>query len=171
MSRRALKGINWSGIAERLGEGDKNIYASFKSRSDQYLQRVMSLPEQPVKIDWAYYKQHVPASGMVEKFQKEYEALKVPYPPDNYTAQIEAEGQKVLDEVKVFIEESNKRIVEFQAEAEKVRASLPIEEMNMEEFAEAYPEHAINIDKPTIWPHIPEEQPGDEPEPIPREEH
>lgn len=56
----------------------------------------MSLPDQPHKIDWAYYKKHVPAAGMVDKFQKEYEALKVPYPPDNYTAQIEAEGQKIV---------------------------------------------------------------------------
>lgn len=69
-----------------------------------------------------------------------------------------------LEEVKAFVEESNKRIVELQAEAEQVRATLPIPEMTMEEFFEAYPDQAINIDKPTIWPHIPEEQPGDEPE-------
>lgn len=43
--------------------------------------------------------------------------------------------------------------------------------MTMEDFAEAYPDQAWNPDKPTIWPHIPEYQPGDEPEPIPEPEH
>ena len=45
--------------------------------------------------------------------------------------------------------------------------------MTMEDFAEAYPEQALNIDKPTIWPHIEEVQPDDRdvPTPMPKADH
>lgn len=53
-------------------------------------------PEAPPKIDWAYYKKSIPIAGLVDKFQKEYESVKVPYPVDKYTSEIEAEEKKVV---------------------------------------------------------------------------
>lgn len=46
-------------------------------------------PETSPKIDWAMYKQSIPSAGLVDKFQKEYESLTIPYPPDNYTSKID----------------------------------------------------------------------------------
>jgi F-type H+-transporting ATPase subunit d len=53
-------------------------------------------PESPPKIDWAYYKKNISVSGLVDKFQKEYESFKVPYPVDNYTSQIETQEKEVV---------------------------------------------------------------------------
>ena len=63
-----------------------------------------------------------------------------------------------------FIVESNKRISEYQAAIAKWDKVLPFEEMTMEDFAESFPEHALDpVNRPTFWPHTPDEQPGYKP--------
>jgi hypothetical protein len=58
--------------------------------------RMNTNPETPAKIDWTYYKKNVPMPGLVDKFQKEYESFKVPYPADKYTSEVEAEEKQVV---------------------------------------------------------------------------
>lgn len=44
---------------------------------------------------------------------------------------------------------------------------LPFAEMTMEDLYDLYPEHAIDaINRPTVWPHHPEDQVDD-----PQDEH
>lgn len=65
-------------------------------------------PETVPKIDWAYYKSRVAISGMVDQFQSKYEAVKVPYPADNYSAKVvEQEGQ-VKSEISSFVQVNKK---------------------------------------------------------------
>lgn len=60
--------------------------------------RVISLPESVPAINFAAYKARIPVAGMVDNFEKEYEALKVPYPEDTVSQQIaEVEGQAVSE--------------------------------------------------------------------------
>ncbi|KAL0129601.1 hypothetical protein PUN28_001700 [Cardiocondyla obscurior] len=158
MSRRAIKAINWSALAEKIPETEKAAFAAFKAKSDQHLRRMTANPESPPKIDWVYYKKNIPLSGLVDKFQKEYESLKVPFPADKYTSDIEAEEKQVHAEIEEFIKESNNRIATAEAEINKIKNLLPFSEMTMEDFRDAYPDQAINVDKPTIWPHTPEVQ-------------
>ncbi|XP_018306153.1 ATP synthase subunit d, mitochondrial [Mycetomoellerius zeteki] len=162
MSRRAIKTINWSALAEKIPETEKTAFAAFKSKSDQYLRRMNANPEAPPKIDWAYYKKSIPIAGLVDKFQKEYESVKVPYPVDKYTSEIEAEEKKVHIKIEEFITESNQRITTANKEIDRIKSLLPFSEMTMEDFRNAYPEYAINNDKPTVWPHTPEVQPENE---------
>ena len=83
--------------------------------------RMMSLPAEPPAIDWAFYKKNIGVPGMVESFQKQvtcvlqatardetrfllnrllssiqYEALKVPYPPDTTSAAIKERETKTV---------------------------------------------------------------------------
>lgn len=53
-------------------------------------------PESPPKIDWSYYKKNVTTPGLVDQFQKQYDALSIPYPADKYTAEIESEEKQVV---------------------------------------------------------------------------
>ena len=62
------------------------------------LHRVQDLPEQPPEIDWAYYKKKIPVQGLVDKLQKEYQALKVPFPEDKYSSIID---QQYKDSVSI----------------------------------------------------------------------
>lgn len=39
MARRALKTINWAGLAELIPESEKNMLATLKSKTDQYLRK------------------------------------------------------------------------------------------------------------------------------------
>ncbi|XP_036148331.1 ATP synthase subunit d, mitochondrial isoform X2 [Monomorium pharaonis] len=162
MSRRAIKAINWSALAEKIPETEKTAFAAFKAKSDQYLRRMNMNPETPPKINWSYYKKSIPVPGLVDKFQKEYEAFKIPYPEDKYTSEVEAEEKQVHIKIEEFMKESNERIVTANKEIDRIKSLLPFSEMTMEDFRDAYPDLAINSDKPTVWPHIPEVQPENE---------
>lgn len=67
-------------------------------------------------------------------------------------------------EIQAFIAGSNERIKVNQAGIAKWDDVLPFEEMTLEDFKDAFPEHSLDfINKPTFWPHTPEEQPGYKP--------
>lgn len=152
--------INWSALAERVPPNQKNSFIAFKSRSDKYLRSVLANPEQSPKIDWAYYKNRVAVPGLVDTFQKSYEALKVPYPADNLTVQVEAQRKEIIGEIEQFKKESEQRIAEHQKELERIKSLLPYDQMTLEDFRDAHPELALDpINRPTFWPHTPEEQP------------
>lgn len=70
----------------------------------------MANPPEPPKINWALYKNAVPVPGMVDNFQKQYESLKVPYPADTQSAQIDAQWAEVKKAIDAFISESNASI-------------------------------------------------------------
>lgn len=61
---------------------------------------MISLPESAPAINFAAYKARIPVAGMVDNFQKEYEALKVPYPADTVSQQI---GDVEKDAVSNFV--------------------------------------------------------------------
>lgn len=181
MSRRiAQSSINWAAIAERVPPNQKTNFIAFKSKSDKYLRRwvrnwlsnnfpplirdscgfsVVVNPETPPKIDWAAYKKTVPVAGMVDNFQKQYEALKVPYPADTITSQVDQQKQSVQKEIEQFVSSSKSRISEHEKAIAHLKSLLPYNQMTMEDYRDAFPEDALDpINRPTFWPHTPEEQ-------------
>lgn len=159
--RIAQSSINWSALAERVPPNQKSNFLAFKARSDKYLRDVLANPEQSPKIDWAFYKNRVAVPGLVDTFQKSYEALKVPYPADNVSAQVEALRKETLSDIETFKRESEERIASHKAELEKIKAMLPYDQMTLEDFKDAHPELALDpLNKPTFWPHTPEAQVG-----------
>lgn len=159
--RISQSSINWSALAERVPPTQKNNFIAFKARSDKYLRSVLANPDQSPKIDWAYYKNRVAVPGLVDSFQKSYEALKVPYPADNLTAQVEAQRKEILSDIEAFKRESEQRIAEHKKELERIKSLLPYDQMTLEDFKDAHPDLALDpINKPTFWPHLPEDQPG-----------
>ncbi|VVC99029.1 ATP synthase subunit d, mitochondrial [Leptidea sinapis] len=157
--RIAQSSINWTAIAERVPANQKTNLAAFKLKSDTYLRRVLANPEEAPKINWAHYKSAVAVPGMVDNFQKQYEALKIPYPQDTVTSQIEAQWVEIKKEIDAFIRESNANIAKCEQEIAETKALLPFDQMTMEDFRDAYPEQALDpINRPTFWPHEPEDQ-------------
>ncbi|GBP19492.1 ATP synthase subunit d, mitochondrial [Eumeta japonica] len=108
--RISQSSINWAGLAERVPAEQRAHFTAFKVRSDGYLRRVMANPSEAPKIDWAKYKQLVPITGMVDKFQKQYEALKIPFPSDTLTSKVEAQKAEVKRAIEEFIKASNANI-------------------------------------------------------------
>ena len=164
MSRKAIRSINWAALAERIPESEKTTLAAFRAKSEQHLRRMVANPESPPKIDWSYYKKNVTTPGLVDQFQKQYEAVSIPYPADKYTADIESEEKQMAKKIEEFIQEVDKAIGQSQQEIETIKAMLPFSEMTMEDFRDMYPDQAFNPEKPTAWPHTPECQPEEETE-------
>ncbi|XP_047993373.1 ATP synthase subunit d, mitochondrial [Leguminivora glycinivorella] len=157
--RIAQSNISWAALAERVPTEQRTNLAAFKIKSDGYLRRVLANPPEPPKINWALYKQTVPIPGMVDNFQKQYEALKIPYPADTLTAKVDAQWAEVKKAVDAFVAASNANIANYQKEINETKALLPYDQMTMEDYKDAYPQDAIDpINKPTFWPHNPEEQ-------------
>ncbi|CAB0004765.1 unnamed protein product, partial [Nesidiocoris tenuis] len=127
--------------------------------------RVSANPENAPKLDWAYYKKNVPIPGLVDAFQKQYESLQIPVPADTLTSTIDSQEKEIRDAVAKFKAESDERIVKMKAEVTRIQGLLPYEQMTMEDFAEAHPEEALDpINRPTLWPHEPEDQIGYKPD-------
>jgi len=157
--RIANSSINWSALAERVPPSQRLNFNQFKSKSDKYLRSVTSNPESAPKIDWAFYKSRITVPGLVDTFQKNYESLKIPYPPDNLTSQVVAQEGQVKTDIQQFKAASDSRISAHQKSIEHLKSLLPYEEMTMEDYRDAFPELAMDpINKPTFWPHTPEEQ-------------
>ncbi|XP_054286633.1 ATP synthase subunit d, mitochondrial-like [Macrosteles quadrilineatus] len=155
--RIASSSINWAAIAERVPAEQKAQFLAFKSKSDNIVRKVVALPENPPKIDWAYYKSKIPVPAMVDEFQKKYESFKIPLPEDNITATIATEEKAAAENVKNFKAESQKRFTQLETELKKYENQIPFIEMTMEEVAYYYPDQAIDTtNKPTFWPHDPE---------------
>lgn len=151
--------INWAAIAERVPENQRQSFLAFKAKSDQYLRRVLAQPETAPAINWDYYKQRVPIAGMVDDFQKKYSSLTIPYPPDTVSNQIDAQEKEIKSEIDQFKAASNQRIEQLKKQLAHINSLLPYDQMTMEDFRDAYPELALDpINRPTFWPHTPEEQ-------------
>lgn len=55
-----------------------------------------ALPEKPDPINWDYYRQRISQPGLVDNFQKQFEAVSVPYPKDNVTSMMETQKTKIV---------------------------------------------------------------------------
>lgn len=159
--RIAQSSINWAELAERVPASQKGNFLAFKGRTDKYLRAVAANPAQSPKIDWAHYKGRVATAGIVDSFQKAYESLKIPYPQDKLSSEVDSLRSQSQQNIANFKKESDARIAQNESEIAKLKAMLPYSQMTLEDFHDAHPELALNpLTNPTLWPHDEESQPG-----------
>lgn len=156
--------VNWSSLAERVSESQRTSFVAFKTKSDKYLRSVMANPEAPPAINWAHYEKHITIPGLVKAFQSQYEGTKIAYPADSYTKAVDAQEVEVKKEIEQFVKSSEERIAAYKKEADHLKSLLPFDQMTLEDFRDAFPDQALDaINKPTYWPHNPEEQIDEKP--------
>lgn len=157
--RIAKSSVNWSALAERVPPHQKMNFIAFKSRADKYLRAVQANPEQSPKLDWSFYKNRIATPGLVDSFQKSYENLKIPYPADPLSADVDKLRAQLKLDIVNFKKESDARIGKSQAEVKRIQSLLPYAQMTMEDYYDAHPEDAIDtLNNPTFWPHDAESQ-------------
>lgn len=83
VKRVSVSTVNWAKLAQHTPANLTDVMRTARSRCDNLVARVNSLPAEKPAIDWAHFAKTVPAPGLVDKFRKEYEALQVPYPRDS----------------------------------------------------------------------------------------
>ena len=59
-------------------------------------------PEKTEALDWAHYRKNISAKGFVDNFQHKYEAVKVPYPKDTSSAEIDALKKSLVSPFSLF---------------------------------------------------------------------
>ncbi|XP_003931796.1 ATP synthase peripheral stalk subunit d, mitochondrial [Saimiri boliviensis] len=151
----ALKTIDWIAFWEIIPPNQKAVANTLKSWNEILTSRLAALPENPPSIDWAYYKANVAKAGLVDDFEKKFNALKVPMPEDPYTALVDAEEKEDAKYYAECVSLSKARVVEYEKQLEKYKNLIPFEQMTVEDLNEAFPETKLDKKKYPFWPHQP----------------
>merc|ERR1712020_364539 len=120
--------VNWAEFARKIPAAQKPSFNALKQKSDGFVRAVNALPEAAPKIDFAAYKSKVAVDGMVDDFQKKYEALDIPYPKDNVSASLDTLLATKKSEYEKFVADSKVKIGEIEVELAKWEKMRPIEE-------------------------------------------
>lgn len=57
---------------------------------------MLASPAEVPKIDWALYKSKIAVPGLVDNFEKSYNAVKIPYPEDKYSPAIDKYEKEIV---------------------------------------------------------------------------
>ena len=93
-------------------------------------------------------------AGVVDAFEKKFNALRVPIPKDKYAAQVDAEEKEDVKSCAELLSLSKTRIQEYEKELEKMRNIIPFDQMTIENLNEVFPKTKLDKKYP-YWPHKP----------------
>ena len=143
------KVVNWVKITDVLSAEAKVPVLALKGRFEARQARLSAYPDQLQPIDWSYYKDSIKRPGLVEDFEKQYAALKVPYPPDTFSKELTEKFERAEKMSLDAIKESKETLERLTKELETIKAQKPIEEMTVDEYLADKPELKKKIDEDT----------------------
>lgn len=135
------KAFDWIKISSRVPQEARASFNSFRSRHEVNKANLAAYPEKPEPINWGYYRKTITVSGLVDKFEKAFSGVSIPYPKDSGSAEIESKKKEIEAQVAVAIADAKKKITELQKELNTVNAEKPYEDMTIDEYLS---------DKPTL---------------------
>ncbi|KAH8348457.1 hypothetical protein KR084_007544 [Drosophila pseudotakahashii] len=160
--------VQLADLMKQVPPNQLKMFQMFAKKHEEYKDRVRKYPESMPTIDWEYYRQNVREEFVdwVKGYETKYDKLHSLFENRHamvdhkrYFEKVDEEAEEVKKAIAVFKAESNERIKQLSEKLEFVKAMQPYDQMTMEEFCFARPHLAPDfINKPTFWPHTPEEQ-------------
>ncbi|XP_033155676.1 protein piccolo [Drosophila mauritiana] len=160
--------VELADLMKQVPPNQMHKFKMFAKKHEEYKDRVRKYPESMPTIDWEYYRQNVREEFVdwVKGYETKYDKLHSLFENRHaivdhkrYFDLVDEEKTVVTQCISEYKAESDKRIKELTEKLEFVKAMRPYDEMTMEEFCFARPHLAPDfINKPTFWPHTPEEQ-------------
>lgn len=120
--------------------------AAFRGQHEAARASCLSLPDKSEPIDWDLYRKNISKAGLVDSFQKQFDAVKIPYPKDTKSAEIAKKEQEFEVLAQKEIAEAKKRIQNLQDQLAKLKSEKPYEEMTVDEYLADKPELRRQID-------------------------
>ncbi len=140
-SRRVgQKVIDWTRLATSVPAEVRVDFLQFRGKYEMLTARMNAYPETPQEIEWEEYKKGISKTGLVEEFQKQYAALKIPYPADTSTDKLMGFQKDINVQAKSAIEQSKLKAAELQKELDEIKSQKPFEEMTIDEYLLDKPE-------------------------------
>lgn len=133
--------IDWGRMAGMISEEGRARFSQLRGRYEACKASLNSYPQKPQPINWDFYRRNVAIPGLVDSFQKQYEATTVPYPKDTTSASIDKREREVEVIVKETLEKSKETVKKWQEELAVLKAQKPFEDMTIDEYL---------VDKPEI---------------------
>ncbi|KAH8308842.1 hypothetical protein KR059_002431 [Drosophila kikkawai] len=166
--KQGCQAVQMADLMKQVPPNQLKQFKIFAKKHEEYKERVRKYPESLPAIDWEYYRQNVRPEfvSWVKTYESKYDKLHSLFENRHtlvdhkrYFQLVDKESKEVQKEIRDFKDASNKRIEKLTEQLEFLKSLKPYEEMTMEEFCYASPHLAPDfINKPTFWPHTPEEQ-------------
>jgi F-type H+-transporting ATPase subunit d len=156
-ARRITKSaVDWAKLADKVPANQKDCFRAFKGRSDMFVARVNRYPAEAAAIDFSAYKSKLSNKALVDKFEKAYAAVSVPYPSDsgNTLAAIDASEQEQNEKTAEYIRGVMARLDDARSLLDNIGSVPPLEKMTAEMYWDYFPENAMDpVNRPTFYPH------------------
>ncbi|KAI8038420.1 hypothetical protein M5D96_008318 [Drosophila gunungcola] len=166
--KKSCQVVQLADLVKQVPPNQLKMFQIFTKKHEEYKDRVRKYPESMPTIDWEYYRQNVREEFVewVKGYETKYDKLHSLFENRHaivdhkrYFDKVDAEGEEVKKAISAYKAESNERIKKLNEQLEFLKAMQPYENMTMEEFCFARPHLAPDfLNKPTFWPHTPEEQ-------------
>lgn len=109
-------------------------------------------PDTKPSLDFDYYKTRIPDKAFVDKLEKFYTSVAIPYPndPDNKKATLEEEKRKITQSGENMVEEMDLIIFENDLKMKAINSLPPMEHMSREMLCYYFPDASNNDEKSPV---------------------
>merc|ERR1712212_526924 len=148
----AARAVNWAALAARVPKDGKAAagFEELRIKFETSKGTLNMMPEKPTPINWDHYSSVVKNKELFEKFQSAYAELEVPYPEDDFSAEIEAKRAEAEAQDAHTRAELADGVAQAEASIAAITGIKAYEAMTMDEYCELNPKFAHMVEQQRI---------------------
>merc|ERR1712193_357783 len=144
----AARTVNWAALAARVPKDGKSAagFEELRIKFETSKGTLNMMPEKPTPINWDHYSSVVKNKELFEKFQSAYAELEVPYPEDDFSAEIEAKRAEAEAQDAHTRAELADGVAQAEASIAAITGIKAYEAMTWDEYCELNPKFAHMVE-------------------------